>query len=275
MTCDDAKKLLPGWVLDEIDVEPRREVEKHLETCGGCRAERDGLAKAHASMKTLPEVETSQARRDAVVTAMAAARNELLERAAVPRPRRTWPWAAAAAVLLAAASWIAFGPSFSPSYRIKGGRGLVVRPHETVPVADGVVVRRGDRVVAEAPLTLEGSSVTIELSGTLALQPDEFLLESGSLTMTVHRGEVVVSDVSRDRLVLRAGRFHVEVFQAKGAVAAGPDQPVKEEFSRRLRVSVRDGSARLEGEGGAVELKTGETGELDPRGFTTRGRSKE
>jgi len=270
MKCDDAKRLLPGLVLDEIDVEERREAEKHLGECGPCRTERDGLLKAHAAMKALPEVETSQARRDAVVTGMAAARNDLLERAAIPMRRRTWPWAAAAAVVLAAVSWIAFAPAFSPSYRIKGGRGVVVRPHETVPVADGVVVRRGDRVVAEAPLTLEGSSVTVELSGTLALQPDEFLLESGSMTLHVRRGEVVVTDVSRDRLTLRAGRFQVEVYQSKGAVSFDTEHPVKEESSRRLRTRVQEGSARLEGEGGAVELKAGETGELDPRGFTTR-----
>ncbi len=269
MNCNDAKKLIPALALDDIDVEERREIDKHLEGCAVCRAERDALAKVHGAVKSTPEVETSQSRRDAVVGAMASARAEVLQRAAVTPPRWNLLWAAAAAIVLAITSFVAFGPSlFAPTYRIASGTGVIIKQDGTVPITPNAVVRRGDRIVAEA-VRLEGTDVVIDVTGTLSLQPGEFLLEQGTMTVDVRRGEVVVTDVSRDRLVLRAGRFEVRIERSEGAVGSGTE-PVKKESAWRLSGRVLEGSARLEGENGQVELKAGEKGKLDPRGYPDR-----
>jgi hypothetical protein len=266
MNCNDAKKRIPALALDDIDVEERREAEKHLEGCAACRAERDGLTKVHGAMKALPEVETSQARRDAVVGAMTAARADILEKAMIQPPKRNWGWIAAAAVVLAAASWFALAP-IGPTYRIVSGTGIIITVDGTVPIAVGSIVRRGDRIVAEQRVRIEGANAVVDIAGELSIHPDELLLERGTMDVDVRKGELVVTDISRDRLVLRTGKFQLQLFRAEGKVSSDPSVPVKTESSLRLAGSVLEGSARLVGENGQLELKQGETGKLDPRGY--------
>jgi hypothetical protein len=272
MNCTDCKAKLPGFVLDDLDVEERREVEKHLGSCAACRAERDALAMVHGAMKSVPDVETSQARRDAVAGAMAAARQEILERAMVaPKPSR-WKWISAAAAVVVAAVGLFVGYSMlaGPTYRIASGTGVIIRPDGTSTAAAGAVLRRGDRVVADESVRLESADVVIDVTGTLSIQPSELLLERGRMSVEVRRGEVVVADLSSDRLVLRAGRFNVEVYQAKGVVLDSPNAEPKRESMPRLRGRVLEGSAHLEGQKSSVVVNPGEAFSIDAGGYTDR-----
>jgi hypothetical protein len=275
MSCDAMKRLLPGLAMDELDVEQKRDIERHLEGCAECRTERDLLARTRAALASATDVETSVARRDQVVGAMVAARDGVLEQAMLrPRSRGLGWAAAAAAVLLAVAGWLVWSPYLGgPSYRVaSSGRGAIIRPDGLTPIGPDQVLRRGDRVIAEDAAKLESVDATLELAAgsTLSIQPGQLLLERGAMRVEVRRGQVTVVDVSSDRLVLRAGAFDVSVFTAKGIVSDTSHGEVQTESATRLRAGVGSGSARLEGPNGQVELNAGEHGELDPKGYPTR-----
>lgn len=277
MSCETFKKLIPGLAMDELDVEERREADRHLADCARCRAERDAIARTHALLKSLPEAETSTTRRDETVAAMGQVRDGMIERAMLRPRRRSGLFAVAAAMLVTVVGWAAWGPLMSgPVYRVASGQGWILSESGSSPLAPGAVLGRGDRIHAREAMRIETAGMVVELApyAKATLQSAGLFLEDGSLTVEVRKGEATVTDLSNDRLILRPGRFEVAAVRKSGIVAS-PGGETKAESAVRLKASVLAGSARLQGPNGEVELRAGERGELDVKGYPERKEPRE
>ncbi len=44
MNCDDARRMIMGYLDDELPKEERESLEDHMRTCDGCRKEHEGFA---------------------------------------------------------------------------------------------------------------------------------------------------------------------------------------------------------------------------------------
>jgi anti-sigma factor RsiW len=105
MSCEEARKLIPGYADGELDLGTSLDVEQHLEECPSCAREYEGLAVLRSVLKEkLPYYEASAALRKRVRSSTRAAiRAETRSRSRlgfVSTPWR-WPVAAAAALLVA------------------------------------------------------------------------------------------------------------------------------------------------------------------------------
>jgi len=251
MKCDDVVKRIPELVLDELDVEVRREVTAHVESCGACRAERERQGGAVAILRGAPDIETSAARRDDAVKAMMAARDELVERAMMARPVR-WRVRAvaglAAAALMAAVAWVTLAPG--ASWRVDGRD--AVRP--------GDVVTRQE----SAPLTLACDEGTVELERSARVEVlgrARLRLFDGTIRVSA-RGEITVLDSFGGRVVV-TGRAVVE--SDRRAVGSNASEPPT--FSGdSLRVRIESGHGVLRGARGELKLEAGEKARIDRDG---------
>ncbi len=258
MTCDEARKAIPGLALGEADVEVSRDVSAHLDACAPCRAEREAQERALSAMRGMV-VETSERRRDAAIGAMTGARDELVERAIMRRPS-VWPLrivGVAAAVLVAVAvGWTLLRPDDSWRVAEASGPGLPrvgdrLRPGDTLSLLEG------------ARATIENETGRLELSelasvtvrGRAAVQ-----LMLGSVRVE-SRADVTVMNRWNDRVVVRGGSATV----TSDLKAVGHADPPKV-YGDRLRVRVERGQATLRGPRGEVLVEAGEESRLDENG---------
>jgi predicted anti-sigma-YlaC factor YlaD len=66
MDCENIKELLPLYLNNELDDQQFKEVQKHLDSCSGCRSELDDiqeldtLLKTHLKPETTPQFRSSR-----------------------------------------------------------------------------------------------------------------------------------------------------------------------------------------------------------------------
>lgn len=266
MKCEDVSKQVPALVMDELDVEVRREVERHLEGCAPCRAERDTHQRTLEAMRRLPAVESSGARRGDAVAAMTKARDELVERHLMARPSR-WALrltaAAAAALLVLGVGWVTLVPSASWGVSALRGTAMLKRGEESHVLQQDERVRPGDIVslLHNSAVTLETDEGRVELSGLAKVEirgRRQILLMDGSLRAET-RVELTIANSWNDKLVVRNG-----VASLVSDLRAIAD-PVHVEGDR-LRVRVERGQGVMRGARGELLLEAGESGRIDPQG---------
>lgn len=255
MKCEEAVKRVPGLVLDELDVEERREMEAHLSACAPCRAEREAQAGAFGALRGVPAVETSASRREATVAGMVKARDEMVRLALVKRSSR-WPsrLAAAAAVLaVAALGTKAFWPA--PAWQVTLER------------------QKGDVIVLEssgARIQLEGSDASGRSEQTAKVQiigGDRIVLKHGTITAETSR-RITIENLRGDRFELVSGAVSLTVDRVAIAGAStmnSPDEKPAVRFKGDwLRVHVARGQGTLSARaGGEVPLEAGDEGRID------------
>jgi anti-sigma factor RsiW len=103
MDCRDVRQHADAYLSNEVLVETRLEILRHLEGCPACRADLEQRQALRATLRrafvTAPDLEMSASFGDALRETL---RDEAARRAAAPAPR--WRWAAAAAGVLAVAA---------------------------------------------------------------------------------------------------------------------------------------------------------------------------
>ncbi|MCE9583913.1 MAG: zf-HC2 domain-containing protein [Planctomycetes bacterium] len=153
MNCEEMKKLVPAMVLGDLEGAERDRLVEHLKTCEACRAERAHLERTLHIAEKLPAPETSGARRDRVVAAMAAASRD---ESHFVKPRGAWKrWGIAAAVLLVMAGTVATaklgfaGEAWELKAEDIRGEALVMKAGGSTwePLGRGATVHIGDRVL--------------------------------------------------------------------------------------------------------------------------------
>ncbi|GEM_PF-3220479 len=224
MKCKDVLDLLPAYTLGELDAEPRRGIEDHLANCGSCRDEGERRARALSAMRSLPALETAEARRDRAAEAMAREHADRVQGILLsPRRRRRWLAGAAAAALLAALvgggawTWIRGRDSCSLRVVEVRGRAQCFRNGAWRPVHPGMRIESGDRIVTGAESVLSAElHIGGRAAGTLHLNQNTSLLVSGDRTLDLERGEICgavvrgplhVRAVGNDTVTVRSGRF--------------------------------------------------------------------
>jgi ferric-dicitrate binding protein FerR (iron transport regulator) len=262
MKCHDAVKWTAARALDDLDVEERRELEGHLETCAACRTVAEGERRAVEVLRSAAPVESSVSRRDQAAAAMAAAHRELAERAvlAPPPSRRRW-----IAVSVAAALLVALAVPFllrSQGLRVDRLDGSAwvhrVGEREPAPLREGELLRAGDSLTTSGIVRLRGpghlsievnrnSEVMVDWTGGAPL----LRLKAGTIYGQVRGGEVTIVGPSDGRLTVRDGTF-----EAKLAVVAG--YPKENEKKYTLAVQMQKGSALLEGANGSRRVEEGQ-----------------
>ena len=276
--CDDVRPRLTELALGDLDAEPARDVREHLARCAACRAEQAAADRTLGLLKSaLPP---STERRMAAVQAMSEARGEAPS-------RRSWVFAAAAAVLMASGSlvWIASSPS--PGLRAAAvvGGADVFRTSEGLgtPLAAGDRLHPGDRVVAagggEVRLEGQGISIVLESAAAVGLAADgRVSLERGTLRVESSGARPVkILDTMNNVVTVRVGRASVRLrdvrvlgtFETRGEDAPAP-QP-REVTTQRLSVRIASGEADLDGSHGQrLRVTSGQEGgfEVDGRPFT-------
>jgi anti-sigma-K factor RskA len=93
---DRFEELLGSYLLGELSVEDRRELERHLEGCPRCRQELERVRWAHALLQATADVAPPAELKDQMLAQM---RGELQARSGL----RWWFWVSAAAALLVVA----------------------------------------------------------------------------------------------------------------------------------------------------------------------------
>jgi anti-sigma factor RsiW len=105
MSCEEARKLIPGYADGELDLRTSLEVEQHLKECSSCARELEGVAVLRSALKeNLPYYEASAALRKRVRSSTRAAiRTETRSRSRLEFVSTAWRWpvAVAAALLVA------------------------------------------------------------------------------------------------------------------------------------------------------------------------------
>ena len=239
MTCKEVHGVLGGLVFDELDVERRREVEQHLESCEVCREKREALVRTLSALRALPQEKSSSARRAKTVAAMKEEHTLRVETLALAGPRQAWRWIAMAAsvlVLLGGAAFLAMSMMrIEIDLRVLAveGDAKVLRDGETEwkPLSAETLVRHGDRIVSHGTVRMviryNGTP-----SGTVGLPPDtslqffrsnrerSLILDRGELRLADISGEVHVRSPSGDELVIREGTVDITSRQTVGLVMA-------------------------------------------------------
>lgn len=206
MDCHRAREELGGLVLGELDVEQRRAVEAHLSGCPECRARRDQVAGALASLRSLPPAETSEERRRRAVAAMMEEHRRRVEAALRYRsasPLRVVAVALAALVLAAVVTigWnVARGELEVYVLRVVAVHGTAdwASGGEWKPLQKNDVVRSRDRV-----RTRESAMVQFELVEGSKKRGDLFInqntsmdLRNGGRVISIDSGELYGVEVS-------------------------------------------------------------------------------
>ncbi|MBI2930575.1 MAG: zf-HC2 domain-containing protein [Planctomycetes bacterium] len=262
MNCEEVVKSIPALVLDELDVEVRRVVETHLESCGACRREREREDHALRALRAFPDVETSAARRDAAVAAMSGARDELIERSIMRRPARWGRWAGAAAavvVLAVSAAWLSWP---SAGWQVTSVQG-------TASVRAGARVKSGDVISSheDGAVILTFKTGSVELAAMTSVEilgQGNLRLLSGSVRVTSDEKMTIVNPWNEVAVVEGVATV-VSDRRAVGGSVVGQDPPQVRFEGDSLRASVERGQATLWSAGGSVRLGAGERARVDER----------
>ena len=274
MKCQDAVKRTAARALDDLDVEERRELEGHLETCAACRAVAESERRAVEILRTAAPVESSASRRDQAAAAMAGAHRELAERAVLaPTPsRRRWiAMSVAAALLVAVAVPFLLRPQGLRVERLDGSASVLrAGEKEQVALQAGDVLRPGDQLTTGAVVRLRGPNhLSIEVNKESIVTVDRISggpllrLIQGAIYGHVRGGELTVLGPSDGRLTVRDGTFEARVAVVLGYRKEGERDPEKKST---LAVQVEKGGALLEGANGSRKVEAGQAAEVSGGG---------
>lgn len=184
-TCDVVRLELGGYVLDGLTADERRRVDVHLQTCAGCQAELDKLAKLPPLLALVIEERQAPPRelRARVLTTAVRTQNRIRTTIAVAA-------AVLAGVAVVVIAWVAVPrPPAGPAviYSLQAGEGFDTEGEVTFTdlsgelrielALDGLPEPAGDEVF-EAWLGVPSSEVPITIG---ELERDE----DGSATMTL------------------------------------------------------------------------------------------
>lgn len=298
MECSEARKLLPGAALGDLDAEPARALAEHLESCAACRSGRAALDSTAAALRAPSPLAGSTRRREAAASAMAAAYAEEVERRLFLRRRRSLPGRLAAAAILAAAlgagAFLWVRAPGDPKIDLRAaevrGRSDVFRSAEGrwYPLAAGDRVDPGDRVI-----TQQDSAVRFEVSlprsgralGSLLVDGDAAVARVGGGRFALDRGRLfldlreegpepfVVSDTANNRVAVRQGRIEVGLREVRALVGGwkesqqdrGARAPeARPDVARRLAARVESGRAELRGaQGQCLVAEAGQEGAFE------------
>ena len=243
MTCRDVR---PGLHRDGIalsDAE-RLVLEEHLQSCGGCRRDRDLLLRARELARELPLVPLATSAHQRAIS------RALLAGTALPRPERP-PWRVLVpALVIAAAAVVALAIGLKQSDEAERPLVQASRPPEVGVVsgtlagaaANGalpadVVVRAETDAVVRAP----GARIAIARASELAWTADGVRLVRGMV-------DVEVDPTVGKRLRVMTARFVVEVTGTQFRVT--PES-----------VAVSRGSVRITGSDGTLLVERLSAGE--------------
>lgn len=215
MKCEKAQVRLTELILDELDIEQRREVEVHLRDCRSCTALREEMAGTLGMLKEVPPVVSSSDRRDRTVQALVEEHRRRTE--AVFLVRRTLPWfrLSAAAVVLIALSGVLF-----PFWRAQGAEGDSLEVTAVVgrarfsraegggyrELAPQIRLEAGDRIFTEP-----GSRVELAVLRNGAVTGKLEIVEDSSFLLRSSEG-------ASGRMVLERGALRIEM-QGEPALA--------------------------------------------------------
>jgi hypothetical protein len=265
MTCTDARKLLPGLALGDLDAEPAADVRAHLQSCAECRAEDASIGRTVGLLKAAPSLPPSTQRRSAAAAAMARAQAEQAERILVRRPRRWAPWATAAAFLLAVAAALSVrsgGIAFTVA-RITGAAELRDRvTGDWRPVAAGTPIAVGDRLVTKPGCVIRMSSGAVELfldqdTSVEVVAPRRVTLDRGRLLAVAPasgKDLLVVTDTANNSAAVK-GRVELSLREVPGIIGGSREEKGKtpelpdprSQIVRSLLARVQSGEAALGG----------------------------
>jgi hypothetical protein len=208
-------------------------------------------------------------------------------------PRRAWaPWAAAAAVLVAALAVVTVRGASGPDFRIAALQGRAERLDRRTglwrPAAPGEFLSPGDRL-----LTSPGSLVRLEAEGgTIHLDGESAIDVLGSRSLALDRGRLFaefptalsvplrVRDLANNVVAVRQGRVEVGLREVRALVggsretrSSAPDLPSPHPaVSHRLVARVAEGAAEL---GGSLDQRlraaAGQEGTFDFGGQPSAG----
>lgn len=227
MKCEEVREHLAAFALGDLDVEPKREVEAHLAGCTGCRAESDRISRTVADLRSLPDVETAEGRRDRAVAAMSKEHADRVQGFLLrPRRRGLWLTAGAAAAFLAVlvGGYFLFKPT-ATAYTLRivevRGRAQCLKSGAWSPLQPGMVLQHGDRIITENETVVRaeiwwgaGGDTRV---GTLFVNQSACLTVGRSRTLDLERGEIYgeiadreparIRTIGNDTLAVRSGRF--------------------------------------------------------------------
>ncbi|MEV7397412.1 zf-HC2 domain-containing protein [Aeromicrobium sp. NPDC092404] len=213
---DELRHSLGAYVLGQLDVDARQEIEEHLATCAACRAERDELAPLAGLLRTvdLDALEAGLAPPPELDRMIAAALPGPTRR----RARRWAPALAGAAVGVAATVGV-----------------MLVLPEDEPPPAPPVIAVKSVEAVQGVSATAGlvdhtwGVEIKLEADGLPAGETYEMWVVGNDGTKHL-AGEFVgvedkkiVCDMSSSVLLRDAARFAVVDTQGKEVIAADLD----------------------------------------------------
>jgi len=164
-----------------------RRVERHLQTCAACRAERDQIAQGMTALEQLPLAEAPAA-------IWSSIENRLNEVPATATPRWRWAWAAAAVVLIGAAVYWRLAPPSGPRWAVTSVAGA--------PLVAAKPLHGEGRVAAGQWIETDASSraaVEIGAIGSVQVAPNT-------------RVRVVSARPGDNRLALAHGEIHASIY---------------------------------------------------------------
>lgn len=238
MNCETARDLLVLLNYGELSFEEEETLEKHLEACSACAAERRKLERIDAILERHPT--------DASPDLLARCRLDLSGKLMQERPRRSGFPVAAWWRSLASAPWLK--PAAALTLLVVGfAGGKLIRPGQTqlAPVQRAVAQPATDRVLGLDPAAIEGVPVAYEPTrqSGVSSQPNDIRVRN-LLLAAVNDQDPALRVDSIDLLQHRCGDETVRR-ALLGALKADKNSGVRLKALDALRPYSRDPETRV------------------------------
>jgi hypothetical protein len=264
MKCEEAMSRTAGRALDELEAGEKRRLEEHLAGCSSCRAGAELDVRTVAALRTLDVDESSEARRERAVAAMAAAHRDQAPVVAGYTRRRWMAVSVAAALLVALAVPLLLSRGGLSAERVDGTAWIQrAGAREYVAFQVGDTLRTGDRLKTESVVGLQGSGLKVIVNRNSQVSFDDggrvpvLKLVEGSIFVESPKNEVTVVDPLDRRAAIRDGSAEVRL-----PIVASPTGEKNVEFV----IHVDKGVVQVTGAKGSREAKSGEQWSVDRAG---------